>query len=291
MKSSRAVIDPVILYVVGGLLLTQLVPNWRVSHWFKRGPPTAQLTELQAKLEAEQAASKAALAAAEAAKAAERYKLEQQVRAAQQDNAGNLAAIKRVPPAHKTPEVMLAERMATRVNLKLAAAIGKLPEEEQQAMVELIEQALSDKQAEVDEAMRKLAKMDADFKEVTTEREQLKAEIPKLTKRATEAEQAVVVTQAAVTAKTQEVKTWADRTQAALRENGSLWSTLKRGAVVIVGVWAFLTIGIPALVKHLEPGNRLKTPLRDVSGFLMNPLLHWDAKKKLRASKTKPATP
>ncbi len=290
MKSTRGDIT-IILLLLAGASGGFVLGSWKPLNAFKKPPPTAQLTDLQAKLAAQQAQAAQAAKDAEAAKVAERQKLEAQVRAAQQDNLGAETALKKVPAAYRTPEVNLALRMTQRVSLKLAAAIGRLPAEDQDAMIELIEQALSDKQAEVDEANRKLAELDAQFSATTKARQQLEAQIPLLTKQAQDAAKQAQETQAAVTVKTQEVKTWADKANAALHENGSLWSTLKRGALVIGAIWAFLTIGIPAIVKHLEPGNRLKTPLRDLSGYLMNPLVHHDAKKKLAASQSQPPQP
>ena len=289
MKSTRAAAPVVVLYVVGAALMTQLVPNWRIGNLFKKGPPVVQLTELQAKLAAEQANAKLALANLEAAKAMERAKLEQQIRAAQQDALGAQTALKKVPAAHRTPEVNLADRMATRVSLKLATAIGKLPQEEQDAMIELIEQALSDKQAEVDEANRKLAEADAAFKAVTGERDQLKVQIPKLADRAVKAEEAVVATQAEKTKVENRLKVWATTANTALHENGSLISTIKRVALVLVAGYCFLAFGLPSIVKVLKPGNPMKSILRDTAGYLLNPVLHHDAKNKL-ALKPKPPT-
>lgn len=274
--------DPLTLVLIGGLALGYALGGWKPLGPFKKKPPTEQLTKLQAELDKAIADTKAAVAAVEAAKTLERQKLEAQIRAAQQDNLGAVTALKKVPTPYQTPEVRLAQRMAMRVDMKLAAAIGKLPEADQQAMIELIEQALSDKQAEVDLANQKLAALDSDFKAVTGEREKLKAEIPKLTERATKAEETAKAVQSEVTAKTEEVKTWANKADAALRENGGLWSNLKKGALLLVALYAFLAFGLPAIVKVLASNNPIKSMLRDVSGYLLNPVLHHDAKRKIK---------
>lgn len=292
MKSTRAFIDPVTAVAIVAFGLGIVTGTWKpLGSLFGKKPPTQQLTELQAKLAEQQALAAQAAKNAEAAKLAERLKLEAQIRAAQQDNLGAATALKKVPAAFRTPEVNLADRMTQRVSLKLATAIGRLPQEEQDAMIELIEQALSDKQAEVEEANRKLAALDAQFKAVTVEREQLKAEIPKLTERATKAEETAKATQGEVNAKTEEVKTWANEAQAAKSQNGSLWSAIKKGALVMAGIYLFLAFGLPAIVKHMASGNPLKSVLRDVSGYTLNPLMHLDAKHKIKEALYTPVPP
>lgn len=281
MKSRRGFADPVSLYILAGLAAGILLGSWKPLNMFKKPPPTEQLTALQAKLEATTAEAEKARIAREQANVAERAKLEAQVRAAQVDNTGVVTALRKVPAASQTPEVKLATRMATRVDIKLAAAIGRLPEADQLAMVELIEQALSDKQAEIDEANRKLAEADASFKVVSGERDILKAQIPKLTAKVADTEAEMNMAQAEVTVKTNEVKTWANKANEALHENGSLTSSIKKVGVVLVLLYGLVTFIIPGIVKHLEDTNPFKGILRDVSGHLSAPLLYRDAKRKL----------
>lgn len=282
MKGIRGAIDPVTLILVGALAAGVIGGGWKPSNWFKKAPPTEQLTKLQAELEQAKKAAEQAEKDKQAAIAAERAKLETQIRSAQADNLGTETALKKVRPEGQTPEVKLAARMAQRVSLKLATAIGRLPVEEQEAMVTLIEQALSDKQAEVDEANRKLAEADAQFKAVTGEREQLKAQIPVLSERARKAEEMASLKASEVGAKTEEIKKVADKLYQADQENGSLWSNVKRGAFILGGIYLFLAVGLPAIVKHMAPGNPLKSVLRDISGLTLNPLLHLDAKHKIK---------
>ena len=107
------------------------------------------------------------------------------------------------------------------------------------------------------------------------------AERPDLCDRATKAEETAKATQAEVTAKTNEVKTKADELYKATQENGSLWGSVKKTVFVLVGIYLFLAVGVPALVKHLATDNPLKHVLRDLSGYSLNPLMHLDAKKKI----------
>jgi len=284
----KGIIDPVTLVLIVGLGAGFVLGSWKPLNWLKKKPDTAQLTSLQAELAKAQADSAKAAKEAEEAKVAERKKLEEQVRAAQVDNAGTIAALAKSP---KSPETKLASRMALRVDLKLGTAIGRLPEADRQAMIELIEQALSDKQAEVDEANRKLAAMDSDFKATTADRDALLVAIPKLQERAVKAEETAKNRQSEVTEATEKVKKQAERLYQAEMESGSLWDSVKKGVLLLGAIYMTLAFGLPAIVKHLTPDNPFKSVLRDVNGYFLNPLTYHDAKTKLTALNTQPPNP
>ena len=281
MKSRRAFVDPVTLAVVAGVALGIFVGSWKPLAMFRKPPPTEQLTALQAKLEAQQLFAIDAAKSAETAKRLEREKLEAQVRAAQQDNEGTIAALWAIKPYAQTPETKLAAKMAQRVSLKLAAAIGKLPPEQQEAMVELIQQALSEKQEEVEAANVKLAALDASFRDLTAKRNELMAQIPILTEEARKSNARAIETASQVAAKTEEVKKWAVTADKALRESGSFTDSIKKVTYLLIGGYLFFTIVLPGLIKHLNPDNPLKGLLRDASGYLTSPLLYHDARKKI----------
>jgi hypothetical protein len=282
MRSRRGIVDPVTLAVVAGIAIGIFASNWKPLAFLRPKPPTEQLTAMQAKLDIATLEAEKARIAREAAVVAERAKLEAQVRAAQVDNTGTVAALKRVPAAQQSPEVKLAARMALRVDLKLAIAIGRLPEADQMAMVELIEQALSDKQADLDEANRKLAEADANFKVVSGERDVLKAQIPKLTAKVADSEAEAAMAQAEVNVKIKDVKTWAEKADAALRDGSGFADSVRKVAYFLIGGYILVVFIIPGLVKHLATDNPLKGLLRDVSGYIASPLLYRDAKAKIQ---------
>lgn len=277
----RGFIDPVTLAVVGGLAVGIFAGSWKPLSIFKKPPPTAQLSELQVKLDIATADAAKARADAAIAVAAERLRLEQQVRGGQRDNLGAAAAIKRVPKEHRTAEVLLAASMIDRTGFKLGAAIGKLPEEDAAQMVSLIDELLSNKQAEIDEANRKLAAMDADFKVVSAERESLKAQIPLLSAKVQSAENNATSVQVEVTTVTNQLKAKATELFNEQQAGGSFVGSLKKAAIIVGLGIAFVMFGIPAIVKHLESANPLKGLLRDANGYFLNPLTYHDAKKKL----------
>ena len=285
MKTNRGVVDPVTLSLVALVALGVGVfgTSFKPFEFLKPKPPTAELTKLQAQLTAQEQAAAQAKRDAETAKVSERAKLEAEIRAAQQDNVGTAAALARVAPEHRVAEVKLAGAMAERVTLKLAAAIGALPAEQQQAMVALIAQALSDKQAEIDSANAKLAARDAAFATLAADRDAVKAQIPVLEQKAVKAQEEAKATESKVAAKTEEVKVFAAKADAKEREAGSIGGALKsveRLLLWIAGAYLFLAFGLPGIVKHLATGP-VKNFLRGVSGYLTSPLLFHDARLKI----------
>lgn len=285
----RGAVDPITLaaIVLIGLAVGAFGATWKPFDFLKAKPPTEELTKLQTALAAAQADAEKARTEKAAAVQAERAKLEQQVRSAQEDNAGTVAAISAAPAG---PEVKLAGQMAQRVDMKLAVAIGDLPKANREAIVALIEAALNGKQAEFDRAM---AQRDAEFAALRAERDQAKAEVAVTTIRATKAEETAKTAQVRVTTTTEQVKVFAAKADAKEREAGSLGGALAsaRSAVLwVVGVYAFLAYVLPGLIKHMQPGW-VKDRLRDVSGYTCGPLLYHDAKAKIAAALNIPTPP
>lgn len=286
IKSQRGEVLTIVLVVLGLCGATQLVPNWRVNHWFAKKPPMVALADAQAQLEKAKADAAAKEAALLAAQAAERTKMQEQVRSAQQTNEGAAAALSRVPAEHRTAEVKLAASMSARTSIRLAAAVGKLPDDMRDEILLIVDQALSDKQAEVDAANASLAKKDKDFAALTAERESIKAQIPVLQKKADDAVKAKADADAIVTAKTTEVVQYATQLHQEKEQNGSLQATVEKylkGAMLLGLGYVLLAFVLPAIVKVMDAGP-LKNTLRNVSGYILNPVLHHDAKKKIATS-------
>ena len=269
-KCRRGVIDPVTLGVLAGFALGIFGAKFSPFEFLKPKPPIAQLTKLQADLAKAQADAEQTRLAREAAVKEERAKLEAQVKAAQADNVGTATALSKIAAEHRTAEVKLAVSMANRVSLKLVAAVGALPQEQQDAMVQLIDAALSEKQSEVDAANAKLAARDREFATLTVERDQIKAQIPVLTAKAVAAEETVKVTQAKVTTVTEQVKVFADKADAKEREAGSLFGALnsaKNGLIglgivvaIIAALALYLRMGLGSVGKALHPLQKVLAP-------------------------------
>ncbi len=239
-----------ILIVLAGLALTQLVPNWRVSHLFQKGPGTKQLAEAQAKLDQLKADSDAAVAKLKAAQDEALAKQREQVAYSQQMELGAIAALKRAQPS---PEVILAAGFLDRASNGLRAAIGDLPPSRQAEIMAIVEGALSAKQAEVDQAKALLAQRDKDLAAETAQRKMVEAQIPKLTEQVAVKSNEVAAAQAVVTTKTAQVVEYANQAAAEKKENGSLGALLtKLGWVVGILLFIFIFANwiLPSLAQE-----------------------------------------
>lgn len=286
-RGVRAAVDPVSLVLVvvvlgGGAMLA----GWKPSLWFKKKPPTEQVTKLQADL----AKAQADLAAARQAKAdadqAERGKQEDQVRWSQQMAEGAADSLRRVPTEHRTAETQLAGDLLARANFGLAAAIGALPREKQAEILAIVDKALSGVQAERDEARAALQAKDRELQAVTIEREQVKAQLPILAAQLETKEAKAQAVLAELTVKTNEIKVYAATADAKDREAGTLGAAAARWMRILIYAvlgWAFTAYVLPLLLKLLRPG-RTKNILRDLTGYATGGMLYHDAKKKLAKS-------
>lgn len=284
--SSRGAVDPVTLTLIVVLGLTGAkLAGWHPLDAFKKKPPTEQLTQLQAERDAAVKAAEEARAKAEAVAKAEREKTEAEVRDGQQYVAGAAAAIAAVPDEHRTVDVQIADSFLQDAQVRFAAAVGDLPKPMREEILRLWQQLRSGSEKEIAEAKRQLAQKDAEFAALQAETDRLRVELPVWREKAVKAEETAKEAQSKVTVATNEVKTWAQKTQKVLSERSSLVASLERLALWGVGIYVFLVIGIPAIVKHLDSKNPLKTLLRNVSGYTLNPLTYHDAKKKLDAVK------
>ena len=288
-QKTRGIAETTVVIFLAGMAAGVFFGNWNPFYkLLGKEPPTKQLTQVQAELVNARAEHAQRLEDLAEAQADERAKLESQVRSAQEDSAGVAESLDRVPAEHRTAEVELAAAMNQRVSLKLAAAIGQLPPAQQRAMIELIDKALSEKQAELDEAKRMLAVRDAEFATLTAQRDDLVREtIPKLQKRAEDAENREIALDAKVMEITADVKQWAaDKYQSdaqARSLEGTIAKLFKLGALLAAGYF-FVAFVLPGLIKHMGSG-RVKNFLRGVAGYLTSPLLYHDAKKKISAAK------
>ncbi len=248
-----------LLYVVGALGATQLVPNWRVSNIFSKGNGTKELRAAQ---------DEAAKAKADAATAQSKYEtalLEQKTKTIQQGQysqqmvAGIPLALARAP---QTPEVVFATGLAKRAANGLAAAIGELPPDKQSEIVFLVEQALSAKQAEVDAARAALALKDKELATTTAEKKVIEAKLPALENEAKVAEVRAVAAEGIVAAKTNQVAVYADKMAEKEKEAGSLGALVQKlfwviGVILVLYVFAHFIL--PSLAQEFPAAQKLVT--------------------------------
>jgi gas vesicle protein len=282
-KSLRGVIDPLTLSVVAAAIIgVSMLLGFKPLNVFKKKPPTVELTKLQADLAAAQAAEAKAKTEKDAAVAAERQKFTDALRSAQQANEGGAYLLGKIPAEHQTPQSKVGTAMVLRANFRLAAMLGKLPDDVLKDVTDMMDGLI----AERDEALAKLAESDHKFTELTGEHAATVKQLADATKLAQATAEKAGAVQVKVTQVTNEVKQKADALDAEMRKSGSLDAVVVKllwAGGIIAGAWFFFAFVVPGIVKHMASGNPLKTGLRNLSGYALNPLLFHDAKKKLTA--------
>jgi hypothetical protein len=232
---------PVVVWIIAGLAATQVVPNWRPSHWFQKGPQTDELRKAQEAAAKAKADAEAAESRYNAALADQKAKALNASQYSQQMIAGVPVALARAP---QTPEVVFASSLAKRAASGLSVAIGDLPQEKQQEISFIVEQALSAKQAEVDAAKAALAAKDKELSETKDAKIAVEAKLPVLEQQAKAAETKAIAADAQVVLKTNAVAAYAEKVAAKEQQVGSL------GALVHRLFWWFVVLGIGYAVVH-----------------------------------------
>lgn len=270
-----------VVALLGGVVLG----GWKPLEFLRKKPPTEQVSQAQRDLDSARAELARIQREQEDAKAAERAKQEDQVRYAQQMQAGAQESLDRQPDEHKTAQTRLASSLLKRSELALGLAIGGLPADKQAEIVRIVDGALSSVQKERDEAISRLQEIDRELKTVTQERNSAKKQLETIAPKLEEAQIAANERAELLKEKTQKLSDYAQKLDAKVRESGSLGAQLDnvlRIAIWIACGYAFLVYLLPGILKHMEAG-RAKNFLRDVSGYATNPLLYHDARKKIAA--------
>jgi len=272
MRRTRAIIDAGLLLFLAGAALGIVGGSYRPFAGLKKGPETKKLEAAQVALADAQQQAKQAEAAKEAAIRAEREKMQQQVRSAQGDAAATSAALDKVPGSG--PELKIAKAFAGRVNMKLAVAIGSLPPQEQQAMIELVDGLIADSA----EAHAKLEALDARFKAISEERTALQAQVPILEQKARKAQETAQDAEAMVEVKVRQVKEWAEKARQREVEAGSLGASLNKLLWIagsLAALFFFLRDILPLVgAFHLkfwdldDADSRVSAPIRDLGSLL-----------------------
>ncbi len=263
-KAQRAVIPVIVLYVIGALAATQIVPNWRLPSLLAKDKIAAAnkaLVVSQADLARAKAEAEAAQAALRAAQQAELKRKDDQLRYSQQMTAGASESIAKATPE---PAVKLAVALLDRANNGLAAAIGELPADKQAEIARIVAQSLSGLTDELAKAQAALAAKDRELAVATTERASLQAQIPVLQSSLAAKDAAVVEKTAVVADKTQQVVKQAEILQVKEKEAGSLgalvgnlWKTLGLMALLALvgfGLYAWVQFRFGGIPKALAGG-------------------------------------
>ncbi len=262
-KNNRGEIVTVVLIVLG-LFGGSMLAGFRPLDLFRKKPDTAQLTKLQADLAASQAAEAKARADAvqlqkdkDAAIMAERTKYNDQLRSAQQASVGAEYILGKV--ANPSPEVALGRSMVARTNLRFAVALGALPKDQQDDIVQMMEGII----AQRDEAVAKLAETDKKFTQLTGEHSATVQTLAMTSNQLVTANQKVETmavetgkVQGQVTAATNRVKVIAQDLSDEKSASGSLSSAFTRllwiSVVTVIGLSA---LWIYSKLRSVGPGT------------------------------------
>lgn len=262
-KSKRGAVQAAVLvYIVAGVALTQLVPNWRVTKWFQKGPRTEQLQAAQDA--AKKAESELAQIRAErdAAVKEQQEKRDAQITSGQEYVHATGVALRRVE--NPGPEVEAAKLLNGRAEISLALAMGRLPREQQNEMIKLVDGLLSSHKSELDAAQKKLEARDEELRLVTAERVAVEKKLAVVEARIPAAEEKAQVLSKKLEEKTDEVRTWAEKKVESDRVAGSLRATLQNWAIMIGLGYVFLHFVLPSLASQF-PGSKLLRWVYDVS--------------------------
>lgn len=258
MNSTRGAAPLILVYVLGAALLSQLVPNFRVTHLFAKGPQTAELRAAQESAAKAKADAIAAQAHYDAALLEYRTKALNASQYSQQMIAGVPVALARAP---QSPEVVFASSLAKRAARGLAVAIGDLPADKQAEIAEIVQDALSAKQAEVDAAKAALAVKDKELSDTKDAKQAIEAKLPVLEQQAKAADAKAVAAEGVVVVKTNEVATYAEKAAAKEKEAGSLNAfagSLVRWIIAIGIGYVLIHFVLPSLAQEF-PAVRLIT--------------------------------
>jgi hypothetical protein len=244
-NESRRGIVPV---VVVALVAACAALGWAGIHFnlfASAKPDVAGLSTDQQKLALAQAAAAEAQAQLDAAKAAATSQQLSQVRNAQQMVAGATAAVTRAPVG---PETALAGSLLIRANTGLAAAIGDLPSDKQAEIQAIVGEALSKSADQVATAQATLATKDIELKTATAARIDAETKATALASTVQHTAAQATAAENALTAKTDEVKAWAEA-KAASDAKGSLLS----GEVSSLVKWGLLLGSVYFAIHYLLP--------------------------------------
>lgn len=241
---------------------------------------TDHLAAAQAQLKVEEAKEAALQAQLQAAQAVQKAADTSQVRYSQQMLAGADNSLSRAPAAARTQEVQLAASFITRANLGLAAAIGALPPEQQAAIIKIVDQSLSQVQAEQDQAKAALAAKDQELTAATAQKSAAIAQVGQLQAAQVKLQATITAAQATVDSKTKEVLSWVSQKDAADKKNSGLSALVtyfKRLVIAGLLLWAFCAI-LPIFLRGLPELGIVGTALHWLSQIAVAPghaLVSW----------------
>lgn len=243
----------VILAVLGA---TQLVPNWRIDNWFKKGPPTKELTETQAKLDAADKRAAEAQANLDRLVAANEAKKETQIVYSHEMIAGAIESNSHAP---ESTEKAITDAFLQRADIGLSSALKPLDPALKSEVITIVAQLRSGDVEKIKAANAMLAEKDRQLNEAKAARQKLEAEAV-----VAKGEIAVAINEKAalkevVAAKQTQVIAYADKAREKEVEAGSFSATITKlgwACGILLAIFIFANWILPSLAQEF-PNARL----------------------------------
>lgn len=258
MKSNRGAVPVILIYVVGALALTQLVPNWRIGNLFKKGPPSKELVAAQAAQQQAEASAKRLADQLAAIQAANEAKKLEQLSYTHEMVTG---AIESNSKAVDSTEKAITDSFLQRADIGFNAAIGKLDPALREEVIGIVAQLRSGDLAKIEAANAMLAEKDKELTEATKARTELAAQKVVVDQKLTVAETDRLKKTEAVTKLTAQVVTYANKSYAKEEEAGSLGALVTKLVwIVVILVLAYLGIHwiLPNIAQSFPDNARLQ---------------------------------
>jgi hypothetical protein len=199
-----------------------------------------------------------------------------QVRTGQQMTVGAGFALVGAPPS---PQVKLASSLIGRANTALNAAIGNLPQAQQDEITQIVNQSLSGQQTQLDEANGALATKDAQLAAMTADRDQVKTDLIQLQAQHSTLQTADADIHAQLTAKTTEAQNTASEKSGLLAKIQFLTICI----AVIIGILLLLNWVLPLMGDAYPEFAPFAKNAAAIIGIPLH-LLHEAEKDALKAS-------
>ncbi len=237
----------VLLAVLGA---TQLVPNWRIDNWFKKGPPTKELTAAQAKLDAADKRAIDAEATLQKLVSANEAKKETQIVYSHEMIAGAIESNSHAPDS---TEKAITDAFLQRADIGLASALKPLDPALKAEVVSIVAQLRSGDVEKIKAANAMLAEKDRQLTEAKTARVKLEAEAVVAKAEILTATKEKAALKEVVAAKQTQVIAYADKAREKEVEAGSFASTITKLAWVcgiLLSIFIFANWILPSLAQE-----------------------------------------
>lgn len=253
LSGKRGEVVTVVLVILGLVGASQLVPNFRPSNWFKKGPPTAELAAAQKKLDDADARAKAAQEQLDKIVAENAAKKDTQIIYSHEMIAGAIEANSHAPDS---TEKAITDAFLQRADIGLSSAIKPLDPALKSEVISIVAQLRSGDQEKIKAANAMLVEKDKQLQQAAIDRTKLESEAKTVT-----AEKVAIVKERdalkdVVATKQTQVIAYADTAHEKEKEAGSLGALVEKLAWVvgiIVVIILFANWILPSLAAEF-PG-------------------------------------